>query len=217
VQARDVASVALAGGSTPRGLYRLLATDARYRDAVAWARVELFWGDERHVPPDHPDSNYGMAAAELLAHVPIHPARVHRIQGEHPDVHAAAAAYEQDIRRTIPTDGVVPQLDLVLLGLGADGHTASLFPGTAAVRERDRLVVAHYVEAVQAERITMTLPLLNAARHVLFVVTGSDKADAVRRVLDTGEPLPAAAVRPTQGELTWLVDRAAARDLSPRP
>ena len=216
IRDRSSLYLALAGGSTPRGLYRLLASDPRYRHAVDWSRVEFFWGDERHVPPTHPDSNYRMAADALLDHVPVSPDHVHRIQAELGDANAVAAAYEEEVRRVIPAASTMPVLDLVLLGIGADGHTASLFPSTAALEERERLVVATHAGATPSSRITMTLPLINAARHVLFLVTGGDKAEAVRRVLDADPTVPAALVQPGAGELTWLVDLEAAGNLTAR-
>jgi 6-phosphogluconolactonase len=196
----------LAGGETPRETYRVLADSDPARQ-VDWARVEVFWGDERCVPPEDPRSNYRVARESLLDRVPIPPGHVHRIRGEDEPA-SAARAYEAALA------GVVP--DLVLLGLGRDGHTASLFPGQAAVRESERTVVAEYVRAVGAWRITMTLPLLNSARAVLFLVSGADKAEALHRVLELAPPpdqAPAAAVRPALGRLDWLVDAAAASRL----
>ena len=211
---RGVFTVALAGGSTPRGLYSLLATDQQLRALVPWEHAELFWSDERHVPPGHPDSNYRMADEALVSRVAVPPARVHRVHGEDADAAQAARLYEAEVRRTVRAEeGTTPRFDLILLGLGTDGHTASLFPGTDALSERTRLVVANRVEKLGAERITMTYPLLNAARRVMFVVTGSDKAPAVRDVLEPapGSPeLPAAGVRPVDGRLIWVLDRAAA-------
>jgi 6-phosphogluconolactonase len=207
-------SVALAGGSTPKAVYSLLATDARLRTAVPWAETHVFWGDERCVPPDHGDSNYRMAREAMLSRVPVPPGQVHRVRGEEPDPAAAAAAYERELRTSFGTDTGVPRFDLVLLGLGPDGHTASLFPSTTALSERARLVVANRVEKLGAWRITLTFPVLNAARLVLFIVSGSDKAEAVRDVLQprTDAPaLPASLVRPVDGRLLWHLDDAAAR------
>jgi 6-phosphogluconolactonase len=213
VAARGVFRVALSGGSTPKGLYSLLAADDALRSAIAWDRAELFWSDERHVPPDHPESNYRMAQDSLLSRVPVRGDRVHRVRAEQPDAAVAAIAYEVEIRRTFDSYGEVPRFDLILLGLGADGHTASLFPGTPALAEGSRLVTAHHVETLGADRITMTFPLLNAARLIMFVVAGPDKAAAVRAVLqpDPHAPaLPAGLVQPQDGELVWVLDRAAA-------
>ncbi len=214
--ARGVLALALAGGSTPRALYRLLADPAReFSSRMPWARVHLFFGDERDVPPDHPDSNYRMVRETLLARGPAAVAQVHRIHAEL-GADRAAAEYERELRSFFGSD---PAFDLVLLGMGADGHTASLFPGTAALEERERWVVATWVERLRAHRITLTLPVLERARAVLFLVAGADKAPALARVLSPRageEPLPAARVRPAQGQLLWLVDRAAAAALHVR-
>lgn len=215
--------VALAGGSTPAALYALLATDA-YAARIDWTRVHVFFGDERCVPPGDPASNYRMAREQLLARVPMPERNVHRIRGED-DPAEAAAAYERELRATLATPDGPPRatpgsrLDLVLLGMGHDGHTASLFPGTAALRERERWVVAHHVAVVPTWRITMTPVLLNAAAGVAFVVAGKGKAAALRRVLggpDAGDVLPAQAIAPHAGRLRWLVDRAAAAELPGR-
>lgn len=204
-------TIALSGGHTPRGLYSLLATD-KGRPPIVWRQVHVFWGDERHVPPDHPDSNYRMARETLLDHVALPQANVHRIPAEEPDADRAAARYEEELRRFFRLDGAsLPRFDLVLLGLGAEGHTASLFPGTAALDETARLVVAAHVPALGTDRITLTLPVLNHAACVLFLVAGSEKAAAVHTVLEQpgGTPLPAQRVRPA-GRLIWLLDAAAA-------
>jgi 6-phosphogluconolactonase len=208
--------VALSGGSTPRRVFERLAQDADTRARVAWPRVEWWWGDERHVPPDDPDSNYRMASESLLLHVPIDPAKVHRLKGEYPDADAAAREYDADLRRTYGgRDGDPPRFDLVLLGLGPDGHTASLFPGTTALAERDRFVVANDVPALRTTRLTLTLPVINAARRVAFLVAGEDKATVLARVIDgPADQLPAQAILPADGEVIWLVDQAAAQHLS---
>jgi 6-phosphogluconolactonase len=213
VDARGSFMVALAGGSTPRGLYSLLSGDERWRASVPWEHCDFFWSDERHVPPDHPDSNARMALEAMLSHVPVRPDRVHRVRAEEPDAALAARLYEADVRRTFPRDVAIPRFDLILLGLGTDGHTASLFPGTEVLAEPTRLVAATRVESLAAERITMTYPLLNAARRVMFVAAGEEKARAVRDVLrppPEAPYLPARRVRPTDGALVWVVDRAAA-------
>lgn len=206
---RGRALVALAGGSTPRGLYGRLGAEP-WRSRIDWSCLEIFWGDERCVPPTDSASNYAMAKEALLARVPIPERAVHRIDGERAPKRAAAL-YEEELRRI--TNLELPRLDLVLLGMGADGHTASLFPGTAALDEKERLVVATEAPAAPRDRVTLTLPMLNAARAVLFLVQGGDKAPALERVLAGGEspePLPPAArVRPRRGELLWLADRAA--------
>lgn len=207
-------TLALAGGSTPRRLYGLLA-DARepFRGQVPWDRTHVFFGDERHVPPDHPESNYRMARQALLAHVGA--ASVHRMRGELPDAAGAAAAYQAELASFFEAgeDGPPPRLDLVLLGIGADGHTASLFPGSEALEERRRWVAAPFVERLRAHRITLTLPTLDRARQVLFLASGGQKADALARALapppGSAAP-PAGRVRPADGEVTWIADRAAA-------
>lgn len=208
--------VALSGGSTPRELYRLLATN-EYRVQVDWPRVHLFWGDERAVPPDHPDSNYGVVRRELLLRVPIPPVNVHRMEAEDPNIGAAAQRYEETMRQVMSMDDRgIPRFHLVLLGMGADGHTASLFPGSKMLRETSRWVSTPMVAKLGMRRMTLTLPVLDAARRVLFLVTGGDKAARLREVLCTEPqpPLPAQMVQPRFGERLFLVDRAAAELLS---
>lgn len=214
VRARGRFAVALAGGRTPQALHALLADPAApFRARVPWGETEVFFGDERCVPPDHPDSNYGAARAALLDHVPLAPARVHRWRGEDPDPEAAARAYEAELRAALGPGGGAPRLDLALLGLGGDGHTASLFPGTAALAVTDRLAAANRVPRLDAWRLTLTLPALRAARAVLFLVAGEEKAEAVRAVLEEEADLPAARVRPDDGALLWVLDAAAASRL----
>jgi 6-phosphogluconolactonase len=215
VRDRGRFTLALAGGSTPRRLYQLMADgDEAWRDAIAWDRVHVFFGDERHVPPDHPDSNYRMADEALLRHVPV--ASVHRMRGELPDAGLAAADYQRELERSFVLEAgedPPPCLDLVLLGLGADGHTASLFPGSAALEERRSWVAAPFVERLRTFRITLTLPVLDRARRVLFVVAGAEKADAVARTFGPGGgslATPAGRVQPATGQLEWIVDLAAA-------
>jgi 6-phosphogluconolactonase len=205
IAARSRFLVALAGGSTPRATYALLATDA-FASRIDWSRVCVFWGDERCVPPDHADSNYRMTREVLLDHVPISTENVHRIAGEL-DPAQAAASYERELKTAMGADG---RLDLVLLGLGSDGHTASLFPDTAALEERERWVAANYVERLGAWRITLTLPTINKARQVTFLVAGPSKAEPLVRIR-AGADLPAGLVQPEEGQLTWLVDRGADR------
>lgn len=221
VAARGQATLVLSGGSTPRGVYAALASGDGLPAPVPWSRVHVFWGDERHVPPEHADSNFRMAHEALLAHVAIPPAQVHRIAAELADPAQAATLYAQDIRAVVGSvDGALPRFDVVLLGLGADGHIASLFPGSPALASAAPLVAAPYVEAMTAHRITMSLPLLNAARVVIGLVSGAAKAAAVRHVLAPGPAsptLPGALVQPAHGRLLWLVDRAAAGALAPPP
>ena len=209
-------TIALAGGSTPKSLYNLLATNAR--TALPWDRMFFFWGDERHVPPTDPDSNYRMADETMLAKIPVAAANVFRMKTENPEAAAVAADYEQTLRKFFQLEpGQVPTFDLILLGMGPDGHTASLFPDTAALQEKSRLVLANWVEKMKTYRITLTLPVLDAARCVIFLVSGTDKATALHAVLEgdaPGEQYPAKLVQPRQGKLIWLVDRAAASTLS---
>jgi len=213
--------VALSGGTTPQGLYAALVADAKLRDSVAWDRTLVFWGDERQVPPGHPDSNYGMAREVLLSKIPVPEVNVHRVPGELPDAAEAAHRYEDDIRAALGLDQAeMPRFDLVLLGLGADGHAASLFPGTDALRERDRVAVANWVDTLRAWRITLTLPAINRARAIMFLVCGGDKAEAVKSVLEgpkEPEPLPARLIRPRSGRVLWFMDPPAARLLGARP
>jgi len=196
--------VALSGGSTPRPLYELLATGA-FADRIDWTRVEVFFTDERCVPPDHLDSNYRMARLALLDKVPIPPGNVHRIRGGLPPTDAALA-YHNELGSALSRDG---RLDLILLGMGPDGHTASLFPGSGALDEKSTDVVATYAEPLHSWRVTLTLPALNAAMSILFLVSGAEKAPVLARVF-SGEALPAGLVRPSAGTLTWFVDQEAA-------
>ena len=207
-------SVALAGGSTPRRLYQLLA-DAPYREQVDWTHVEFFFGDERTVPPDHVDSNFRMANEALLAQLDLPDRQIHRMAGERDDIDAAAAAYANEIGKVL--GGTPPAFDLVLLGMGRDGHTASLFPGTAALFERRRWVVPNLVPQLDTRRLTLTVPILNHASCLLFLVAGAEKREALAAVLEgprDPERFPSQLVRPEHGELLWLVDRAAAAGLS---
>ncbi len=211
IRKRRLFRVALSGGSTPRALYRRL-TRPPYRGAIAWDRVRFFWGDERCVPPDSERSNYRMARKALLDPLGIPPRHVFRMKGEE-EPEAAARAYEQTLRRHA---GGFARLDLVLLGLGEDGHTASLFPGTAALDPGRRLVAVNYVAKFSEWRITLTCGALNAARRIVFVVSGTEKARAAARILQKGpgwRELPASAVCPRRGSLLWLLDQAAASKL----
>jgi 6-phosphogluconolactonase len=218
VAARGAFTLALSGGSTPRALYALLADPARaFAARMPWGSTQILFGDERHVPPGHADSNFRMAREALLARVPVPAENVHRIRGELPDAAEAAAEYASELRAVL---GGVPEIDLVLLGLGEDGHTASLFPGSPALDERERWVAAPWVERLGAFRITLTLPVLERAREVLFLVAGAAKAAALQSALQGSrgaEPVPAARVRPRDGRLLWLADSAAAARLGPEP
>lgn len=213
VGGRGLFTVALSGGSTPRRVFELLAGE-EFKEFIDWPNVHVFFGDERMVPPDHAESNYRMANEALLARVPVPPENVHRIEGLG-DAAANASAYESAMRGLFG-DAEWPRLDLVLLGMGDDGHTASLFPGSEALNERRLWVAPNWVEKLGAWRVTLTAPAINAARHVLFLVNGAAKAGRLREVLK-GEPdpsrLPSQLIRPHGGTLEWFVDRAAAADL----
>jgi 6-phosphogluconolactonase len=213
VSERGAFSVALAGGTTPRRVYELLAGE-EFRGRVPWEGVHVFFGDERAVPPDHADSNYRMAHEALLSKVPIPARNVHRMRGEG-DAAANASLYEDELRGFFG-DAEWPRLDLVMLGMGDDGHTASLFPGTKALEERRAWAVANWVEKLDAWRVTLTAPAINHARRVFFVVTGAGKAARLAEILK-GERdpsrLPSQLVEPSDGALEWFVDRAAAASL----
>lgn len=216
VNERGKFSVALSGGSTPKILYSLLADpEAPYREKVPWGDTHFFFGDERHVPPDHPDSNFAMAREAMLSKVPVPAENVHRVEAEKRDAIEAANDYERVMRDFFGTEqGAIPRFDLILLGMGSDGHTASLFPDTDALAEQSRSFVANWVEKFQAHRMTLTLPVINNAHVVMFLVAGGDKADALRKILaaEPGEQIgrfPAQLVRPLHGELLWLVNEAA--------
>ncbi len=210
-------AVALSGGSTPRVLYALLATN-EFRRRVPWSRVHLFWGDERCVPPDHPESNYHMAREVLLDKAPIPVRNIHRMPAEQEDHLRAAAAYEQMLRAFFElTAGELPSFDLILLGMGEDGHTASLFPGTTALAENERLVASNYVEKLGTYRLTLTVPVINHAANVVFLVSGKSKASMLKEVLEgehQPQHLPSQLIRPVEGKLVFIVDREAGKELS---
>lgn len=207
--------VALAGGNTPRELYVLLAQE-NWRTLVPWEKAHIFFGDERCVPPEHSDSNYRMAREALIEKIDIPEGNVHRMVGEK-EPHEAAAAYEQEIVRNFAACGIEPpRFDLMLLGLGNDGHTASLFPETSALHEKEKLVTANYVEKFKSYRLTMTLPLLNNSRNVFFLVSGESKAAIVRDIFQNrnrSQHYPAELIRPVDGQLLWLLDQTSAAEL----
>ncbi|HTU88519.1 MAG TPA: 6-phosphogluconolactonase [Gemmataceae bacterium] len=218
IAARGRFTVALSGGSTPKRLYHLL-TNEPFRSQVDWGRVEIFWGDERCVPPDHEDSNYRMAREAMLAHLPIPAEHVHRIEAERSDRDAAARDYEAILARVfgVSAGAEPPALDLLLMGMGPDGHTASLFPHTQALDETSRWVVANHVPQLNTDRLTLTQPILNRGREVLFLVAGADKAERLAEVLaGPADPkrLPSQSIQP-DGQLVWFVDAAAAARLPP--
>ncbi len=211
---RGCFSIALSGGSTPKTLYGLLATEP-YRSQLDWSSIELFWSDERCVPPDNADSNYAMANEALLSKIPIPPNHIHRMPADKADRDAASQEYTLEIQRVFGTNGI-PSFDLLQLGMGPDGHTASLFPHQPSLREQQRLVMPVIVPKPPPPRLTFTPPLLNAARNILFLVTGSDKAEAVHAVLEGDyqpEVYPTQIVRPPNGEITWMLDTNAATKL----
>jgi len=216
VEQRGRFTIALSGGSTPKSLFNLLATNAR--TVLPWDRMFFFWGDERHVPPTDPESNYRMAEEAMLSKIPVAAGNVFRIPAENPDAAAAADAYEQTLRKFFQLGpGEIPIFDLILLGMGPDGHTASLFPGSAGLQEKNRLAIANWVDKLKTSRLTLTLPVRNAARCVAFLVSGTDKAAVLKTVLEEDAPAeqyPSKLIRPNNGKLIWLVDRAAASDLS---
>jgi 6-phosphogluconolactonase len=213
VALRGSFTVALAGGSTPKALYSLLASDPAFRDSLPWDRVQFFFGDERHVPPDHDQSNYRMANESLFTKAPIQPSQITRIRAEYPDAEKAALEYEQALRAYFKVkEGEYPRFDLVLLGMGDEGHTLSLFPGTKALHALNRIVVRNWVGKLFTDRITLTAPTANQANRVMFMVTRSDKAAALKAVLEgpyEPDQLPAQLIEPASGRLLWLADQAA--------
>lgn len=210
IEQRGVFNVALAGGSNPRPVYELLAVNSD----IDWQRSRIFWSDERCVPPDHSDSNFRLVREALLDRLPRAPGLVARMSGES-QPEQAARDYESTIREFVQADEAgIPRFDLILLGMGNDGHTASLFPGSRALNETERLVAADYVGQFEAHRLTFTYPLLNAGRHVLILVSGASKAPTLRSVLmDPHQPelLPVQGVQPAEGQIRWLVDADAAQ------
>ena len=220
-------TVALSGGSTPKAMFSVLASDP-FLDTVPWLSIYFFWGDERCVPPDHPDSNYRMTSETLLSKVPVPAENVFRIPAELPDPQDAADEYAATLARfflagpgasktgTAPLSNI-PRFDLVFLGMGPDGHTASLFPHTTALQAGERIAVANYVEKFKAHRITLTAATINNARNVTFLAAGSDKAETLKNVLEgryQPEVYPSQLIRPGNGTLLWMVDESAASLLS---
>ena len=215
IKDHDEFTVALSGGSTPKALHAVLVQQStKDPKLIDWSRVQVFFGDERHVPPDHPDSNFRMANETLLSKVPIPKQNVHRVHCENPDAAQAAAEYDAELVRAfhLKTNGF-PRFDLILLGMGPDGHTASLFPKTEALNELPKRVVANWVEKFNTWRVTFTRPTINSAASVMLMVAGEDKAAALAEVMNNGRPemYPVKYVKPTNGRLIWLVDRAAAK------
>ena len=218
---RGVFHVALAGGSTPRRMYEMLAEPGLV-GPVEWNSIQVFFGDERAVEPDHEESNFHNANEALLKGLRLHSSQVHRMAGERGDLNAAAREYESRLSRSfaLQTGAGFPRFDLVLLGMGKDGHTASLFPFTEALKEKDAWVVRNEVPQLGTERLTLTVPVINAASEVLLLVAGDDKAEALERVLEgpsNPQEFPAQLVAPSEGEVIWLVDQAAASHLRRPP
>ncbi len=213
IQGSGRCAVALSGGSTPRSFYSLLADQPN----VPWDKIFFFFGDERHVAPDDPDSNFRMASEALFSRAAIPAEHVFRVPAEIPDAETAAQSYEQTLRQFFSLEEEsLPRFDVILLGMGPDGHTASLFPGTAALHEDERLVTANWVEKLKTWRITLTYPVINNAAEVLFLVAGAEKQEALLAVLQgksDPETYPAQGIRPGNGRLVWLVDQEAAGPL----
>jgi 6-phosphogluconolactonase len=211
-------TIALAGGSTPRALYTLLSDEPTFRSKIPWEKIHFFFGDERHAPPDSPESNFRMANESLFSKGLVKPEQITRIKGEYPDTEKAALEYEQAIRAYFKLkDGEYPRFDLVLLGMGDEGHTLSLFPGTRALHASNRIVVRNWVGKLFTERITLTVPAANQANRAIFLVTRADKALALKAVLEgpyEPEQLPAQFIQPANGKLLWLVDQAAGSKLA---
>lgn len=211
-------AVAISGGSTPKALYSLLATPGFF-ERIPWPKVHLFWGDERCVPPDHPDSNYRMVRESLLSKINLAPENVHRMAGEKEPKTAAVEYEEQLIKFFRLSEGAPPRFDLILLGLGEDGHTASLFPESDALKETQRLVTTTYVPKLNAHRLTLTLPVLNESAEIFFLVAGASKAAIVKELLVTRPTIakfPAQRIQPVDGALTWFITRDAAAELPTR-
>lgn len=213
IKAGGIFCAALSGGSTPRRTYELLA-GAEFQTQLDWSRIHLFQVDERCVPPDHAESNYRMIRATLLGPARLPPQNFHRLAAERADLDAAAADYEAVLLQTTQTPAAaMPRLHLIMLGMGPDGHTASLFPGSAALSETARAVRPNYVAKFSANRLTLTYPVLNNAANILFLVAGADKGESLRRVLfpaPQSPHLPAQAVRPAHGHVAWYLDQQAA-------
>ena len=212
--------IALSGGSTPRVLYQTL-TSTEWKGRFNWRQIHFLFGDERCIPPEHPKSNFGMAQAALFQPLDIAPSQIYRMKGESPDYGFAAREYEELLRSlTHCAAPEIPQIDIILLGLGNDGHTASLFPGTSALQDRTRVVTVGQAPTGIPFRLTLTLGVLNRATVVLFLVTGAGKAPMVRAILEpksaADRALPAAMVAPDSGQLIWMLDHSAAQQLTSR-
>jgi 6-phosphogluconolactonase len=218
VNERGVFHISLAGGSTPKALYSLLASEA-FRDKMPWDKTQIFFGDERHVPPDHADSNYRMANESMLSKVPLKADQVHRIKAEYEDAEKSAKEYEQELRSSLKlAAGQLPRFDVLLLGMGDEGHTLSLFPGTKALHDNGRWVMSNWIGKLFTERVTITGPVANNSALAIFMITKADKALALKGVLEgphEPEQLPSQLIQPTNGKVLWLLDTTAASQLSP--
>lgn len=219
IKERGGFTIFLAGGSTPKALYSLLASDPTFKSQFPWDKTQFFFGDERHVPPDDPESNFRMASESMLSKVPVKPEQIHRIKAEYEDAERAAQEYEQDLRSWFkPSAGQLPRFDVLLVGMGDEGHTLSLFPGTKALHDNGRWVMPNWIGKLFTTRITITAPVANNSALVIFMVTKADKALALKGVLEgpyEPEQLPSQLIQPKNGKLLWLVDTTAASKLSP--
>jgi 6-phosphogluconolactonase len=218
VHARGVFQVALSGGSTPKGMFGLLANDESLRQQTPWDKIQFWWSDERHVPPENSESNFKTAQDNLLSRIPVPLEHIHRVRAEKPDAAQAAEEYEQELRDVFQVAApTLPRFDLIVLGMGNEGHTASLFPGTKALNETTRLVVSNWVGKLYTWRITFTAPLINNARCVMELIGGDDKALALKGVLEgpyEPDQLPVQLVHPRDGRMLWLLDEKSASQLS---
>jgi 6-phosphogluconolactonase len=218
VKERGVFTLSLAGGSTPKALYNLLVTDRTLRSQMPWDKTQFFFGDERHVPPDDPDSNFRMASESMLSKVTLRPEQVIRIKAEYEDAEKAALEYEQALIGWFKlSPGQLPRFDVLLLGMGDEGHTLSLFPGTKALHDNGRLVMSNWIGKLYTERVTITAPVANNSALAIFMVTKADKALALKGVLEgpyEPEQLPSQLIQPKDGKVLWLVDTTAAGKLA---
>ena len=218
VKEKGVFTISLAGGSTPKALYGLLATDPVFKSQMPWDKTQFFFGDERHVPPDQSESNYRMANETMLSKVSLRPEQVHRVKGEVPDAEKAALEYEQALRSHFKlAPGQLPRFDVVLLGMGEEGHTLSLFPGTKALHDNGRLVMSNWIGKLYTQRVTITAPVANNSGLAIFMITKADKALALKGVLEgpfEPEQLPSQLIQPKNGKLLWLLDTTAASKLA---
>jgi len=205
-------TVALSGGSTPQILFEILSE--HFRESVDWGKILFFWSDERFVPPEHIDSNAGMARQYLITPLKINSKNVHIVPTESNKPQQAAELYEKTIRDTFACPADMPKFDLILLGLGDDGHTASLFPGTGALREQQKLVTANWVPKFNTWRVTFTFSLLNSAKNIIFIISGENKATVIEEIMNRSKDYPAAKIRPVKGELLWMLDRKAGKLLA---